>query len=165
MAININRAITRSLQKQLDQVAMQQNENENVMEGELLLAKFHILEIIQYTMPRIPKIEERLARYKTLSIAIMEPQETFIGKTMKQFSVRARLPMRAKLPEVEPKKWGDNAPRVTPTNMQSKERERTKMNMSTQRHGILYRSKEISHMYQEVEGGMETRSIDKGFVW
>jgi hypothetical protein len=107
MAININRAITRSLQKQLDQVAMQQNENENVMEGELLLAndvaKFHILERIQYTMPRIPKIEERLARYKTFSIAIMEPQETFIGKTMKQFSVRARLPMRAKLPEVEPK--------------------------------------------------------------
>jgi hypothetical protein len=45
MTININRTITQSLQKQLDQVTMQHNEN--VMEGELLFAsdatKFHIL--------------------------------------------------------------------------------------------------------------------------
>jgi hypothetical protein len=77
MAININRTITRSLQKKLDQVTMQHNENENVMEGELLFAsdaaKFHILERIQYTMLRIPKIEEQPAGYRMPSAAIMEP--------------------------------------------------------------------------------------------
>jgi hypothetical protein len=121
MAINIIRAITQSLQKQLDQVAMQQNENKNVMEGELLFAsdatKFHTLERIEYTMPRIPKIQERPAWYNMLILAIMEPQETFIGRMMKRSSVQARLPMKAKLPEVELEKWGDNAPNVNPTDL------------------------------------------------
>jgi hypothetical protein len=34
-------------------------------------------------MPRIPRIEERHARYKTLSTIDMEPQEAFIGRTMR----------------------------------------------------------------------------------
>jgi hypothetical protein len=121
MAININRAITQSLQKQLDQVAMQQNENKNVMEGELLFAsdatKFHTLERIEYTMPRIPKIEERPAGYNMLIVAIMDPQEAFVGKMMKQSSVQVKLPMRAKLPEVELEEWGDNAPNVNPIDL------------------------------------------------
>jgi hypothetical protein len=91
------------------------------MEGKLLFAsdamKFHTLEIIQYTMPRMPKTKEQLARYKTSSIAIMEPQEAFIGKMMKRSSVRMRLRMKAKLPKVELEEWGDNAPRVTPTDL------------------------------------------------
>ncbi len=32
--------------------------------------------------------------------------------------------------------------------------------MSTQRHGTLYKSKEILRMYQEVHGGMEMRSTN-----
>jgi hypothetical protein len=39
------------------------------------------------------------------------------------------------------------------------------MNLSTQRHGNLHRSEEISHTYQEAQGGMETRSTNIGFVW
>ncbi len=38
------------------------------------------------------------------------------------------------------------------------------MNLSTQRHGTLYIFEKILHTYQEAEGGMETRSIDIGFV-
>jgi hypothetical protein len=37
------------------------------------------------------------------------------------------------------------------------------MNLSTQRHGILYRFEKILHTYQKVRG-MKTRSIDKGYV-
>jgi hypothetical protein len=38
------------------------------------------------------------------------------------------------------------------------------MNMSTHRHGSLYRSKDILQIHQEVQGGMEIRSIDSGFA-
>jgi hypothetical protein len=34
-------------------------------------------------MPKIPRIEEQHARYKTLSTIDMEPWETFIGRTMR----------------------------------------------------------------------------------
>jgi hypothetical protein len=46
--------------------------------------------------------------------------------------------------------WGDNALKGTPTNLQWRKWERTKMSPSTQRHGTLYRSKETLHTYQEV---------------
>jgi len=39
------------------------------------------------------------------------------------------------------------------------------MNLSTQRDGILYKFKEILHTYQEIHGGMETRSINRSYVW
>jgi hypothetical protein len=39
------------------------------------------------------------------------------------------------------------------------------MNPSTQRHGNLYKSKEVLHMHQKIQGGMETRSINRGFIW
>jgi hypothetical protein len=39
------------------------------------------------------------------------------------------------------------------------------MSLSTQRHGALYRYKEILYTYQEVHGGMETRSIDRRSTW
>jgi hypothetical protein len=57
--------------------------------------------------------------------------------------------MKAKPLEIEPKGWGDNAPMVTFVNLQQKERESTKMSLSTQRHRILYKFEEISHMYQK----------------
>jgi hypothetical protein len=56
---------------------MQQNKEKNVVEEELLFVndatQFFILEIVQYIMPKIPKIEEPPTRYKTLSIVDMEP--------------------------------------------------------------------------------------------
>jgi hypothetical protein len=56
---------------------MRHNEDENVVEGELAfasdVAQFHTLERIQYTMPRIPRIEEQLIGYMTPFVAIMEP--------------------------------------------------------------------------------------------
>jgi hypothetical protein len=39
------------------------------------------------------------------------------------------------------------------------------MSLSTQRHGILYRTKNILYTYQKVHGGMETRSINRGSTW
>jgi hypothetical protein len=51
--------------------------------------------------------------------------------------------MKAKLLEVELEGWGDNAPKVTPTNLQRKEHEKVEMNLSTQRHGTLYIYEEI----------------------
>jgi hypothetical protein len=68
-------------------------------------------------MLRIPKIDENPAGYKMPSIIIMEPQEAFISRTMRQPNVRARLPMRAKPPKVERKGWEDNAFKVSLTNM------------------------------------------------
>jgi hypothetical protein len=76
--------------------------------------------------------------------------------------------MKAKSLIVEPEAWGDNALKVNPTNLQKKgtgkkwELERAEMSLSTQRHGTLYRSKEILHSYQEAQRGMETISIDRG---
>jgi hypothetical protein len=58
--------------------------------------------------------------------------------------------MKAEPPKVEPKGWGDNAPKVTLANLQQREHEIIKMSISTQRHDILYISKLISHMHQEV---------------
>jgi hypothetical protein len=67
MATNINHMVTKSLQKQLDQVAMQQNEKENVIEEELLsindATQFYTPKRIRNTLPRIPCTKERLAGY------------------------------------------------------------------------------------------------------
>jgi hypothetical protein len=68
--------------------------------------------------------------------------------------------MRAKCSKVELEGWEDNAFKVTLIDLQQKEWERVEMSMSTQRHGTLYKSKEILHMYQEVQGGMEMRSTN-----
>jgi hypothetical protein len=94
----------------------------------------------------------------------MELWEAFNGKTMRQPNVQANLPMRPKPPKVEPKVWGNNVIRVTPIDLQHREQGRIEMSLSTQRHGNLYRSKEILHMHQQVHGGMETRSTYKSFA-
>jgi hypothetical protein len=39
------------------------------------------------------------------------------------------------------------------------------MNLSTQIHGNMHKFEEILHTHQEIQGGMETRSIDKGSTW
>jgi len=52
---------------------------------------------------------------------VMEPQETFTSKVMKQPNVRTRLPMTAKPLRVEQKGWGDSAIKVTFINLQGKE--------------------------------------------
>ncbi len=72
-------------------------------------------------MPKIPKIKEWLTRYKTSFMEVMEPQETFTSKVMKQPNVRTRLPMTAKPLRVEQKGWGDSAIKVTFINLQGKE--------------------------------------------
>ncbi len=70
---------------------MQQNGNENVAEGEQAFTsdamQFHTLEIVQYTMPRIPKTKEWPARYKTPFVTIMEPWKAVANKVMKRSSV------------------------------------------------------------------------------
>jgi hypothetical protein len=100
---------------------MQHNEDKNGVEGKLPFisdaTKLDFPKKIQYTMLRIPRIEEHLVRYKMASIAVMEPQETFTNRAMRQPNVQVRLPMRAKPPKVERKGWGDNAFKVTPTNL------------------------------------------------
>jgi acetolactate synthase small subunit len=50
MVTKMNHMVIRSLHKQIDQIAIQQNENENVVEEKLMLlndvAQFHIPKII-----------------------------------------------------------------------------------------------------------------------
>jgi hypothetical protein len=83
MATNINQVINQSLH-QLTQVAMEQNEDETIIEGELPFAndalQSHTLKKVQYTTSRIPKIDELPAEYKTPFMTIMEPWEAFIGR-------------------------------------------------------------------------------------
>jgi hypothetical protein len=55
--------------------------------------------------------------------------------------------MKVEPPKVEPKGWGDNAFEVTPADLQRKEQEITEMSLSTQRHGVLYKSEEILYTY------------------
>jgi hypothetical protein len=54
---------------------------------------------------------------------------------------------------------------VTLINLQQQVQEITKMSLSTQRHGNLYKFKEVLQIHREVQGGMEIRIIDKGYVW
>jgi hypothetical protein len=56
----------------------------------------------------------------------MEPQEAFTNRAMKRSNVQVmRFPMRVEPSEVEPKGWGDNVFKVTPTDLQRKEHEKT----------------------------------------
>jgi hypothetical protein len=81
--------------------------------------QFHIpTKIVQYIMSRILKIEEQPVRYKTLYVTIMEPQKTFTSRVMKQLSIRNKLSMKVIHLNIKPERWGNNANRVTPTNMQ-----------------------------------------------
>jgi len=61
-----------------------------------------------------------------------------------------KLLLKAEPPKVEPEGWGDNAFKVTCAYLQRKEWERTKMSLSTQRHGTLYRSNVILHTSQQL---------------
>jgi hypothetical protein len=89
----------------------------------------------------------------------MEPHETFIGRAMRLFNVQARLPMRVEPLEVEPKGWGDNAIKVIPIDLQHMGHRRTKMNLATQRHGNLYRFKEILFTHLEKYMGVYIQSL------
>jgi len=54
--------VTKSLQRQLDQLTMQQNEKKKLIEEELMFVndvmQFYIPKRIQNIMPRIPKTKE-----------------------------------------------------------------------------------------------------------
>jgi hypothetical protein len=63
-------------------------------------------------MPRIPKTEEWIIGYRMSYVAIMEPQETLIGRIMRQPSVRTRLLMKVKPLEVELEGWDTMHSRV-----------------------------------------------------
>jgi hypothetical protein len=100
---------------------MQQNEDEDVIEGELLftndVAQFHISKKVQYTMPKIPKTKERHVGYKMPSIIVMELREAFTNRTMRQPNVRKRLSIRAEPSKVKLEGWGDNALKGTPIDL------------------------------------------------
>lgn len=81
------------------------------------VTKLDIPKKVQYTKLRIPRIKECLVRYNMLFVTIMEPHEAFISRAMRQPNVWVRLLMKAKPPKVERKGWGDNAFKVTPTNL------------------------------------------------
>ncbi len=55
--------------------------------------------------------------------------------------------MKAKPLEIEPKGWGDNGIKVTLAYLKQREWKRTDMSSSTQRHGNVYKFKEILHMH------------------
>ncbi len=87
-----------------------------------------MLNLVLYTMPRIPKIEEWLVGYKTLSIIITKLRGTFIRRAMRLSNIQVRLLMRVKPSEVEPEEWEDNVFKVTSIDLQQKAHEITKMN-------------------------------------
>jgi hypothetical protein len=58
-----------------------------------------------------------------------------------------RLPMKVEPLEVKLEGWEDNVIKVTPTNLKQREWKRTNMSLSTQRHGNVYKCKEILHMH------------------
>jgi hypothetical protein len=51
-------------------------------------------------------------------------------------------------PKVEPKGWGNNAIKVTLVDLQQRLQERIGMNLSSQRHGNLHRSKKALHVHE-----------------
>jgi hypothetical protein len=57
--------------------------------------------------------------------------------------------MKAIPPKVELKGWGDNVNKVTLVDLQQKVEARTYMSLSSQRHGNLYKFKEILHIHEE----------------
>jgi hypothetical protein len=52
-------------------------------------------------MSKMPRIEEWLVRYKTLSTIIIKHSETFIGRAMRWPNILKRISIRVVLPEVE----------------------------------------------------------------
>lgn len=69
-------------------------------------------------MSRIPKTEEWLLGYTMLSTTIMEPQEAFAYKTMRQPIIQTKLLMKVVPPNVELERWGNNANMVTLVDLQ-----------------------------------------------
>lgn len=55
--------------------------------------------------------------------------------------------MRAKPPNIKPGGCRDNENKITPTYLQQRVWEKTKMNLSTQRHGNMYKSEKIPHVH------------------
>jgi hypothetical protein len=73
---------------------------------------------MQYTITRIPRIEEWHVGYETPSTVVMEPWKTFTSRAIRQPRVQTRLPLMVKSPEVKPKEWVDNGLRVTHASLQ-----------------------------------------------
>jgi hypothetical protein len=69
---------------------------------------------------------------------------------MKQPNIQRRMLLRAVLPKIEPEGWGDNAIKDTFADLQWKVHEKTKMNMSSWRHGNLYKFEEILYVHEHV---------------
>jgi hypothetical protein len=69
-------------------------------------------------MSRIPRKKEWPIGYMMPSTTIMELREAFTCKTMRQPSIQTRLLMKAIPPNVEPKRWGNNANMVTLVDLQ-----------------------------------------------
>ncbi len=121
MVTNIYCMVIKSLQRQLDQITMQQNEENNVIEEEFLCVndatQFYIPKRIQNIMPRIHKTKEQLIGYRTLFATIMEPRKTFISKIMKRPNIQMRLLMKEEPIDIELEGWGGNANKVTLANL------------------------------------------------
>jgi hypothetical protein len=94
----------------------------------------------------------------------MEPWKAFTSKAMSD-----QCPKEAtnedRTSESQTKGMQRQCNQGYPTNLQWREHERINMSLSTQRHGNLHRSKKILLMLQEVQGGMEIRSTNRGSAW
>jgi hypothetical protein len=66
--------------------------------------------------------------------------------------------------DIEPKKWKNNANRVSPADMQWKVHEGTYMSLLSQRHGNLYISKKVLHVHVKTHEGLEIKSTNRGFA-
>jgi hypothetical protein len=82
-------------------------------------------------MLRIPKIEERLVSNYVRLQQLLEPWETFTGRTMKQPNIQRMMLLKVVPPNIETKRWGYNAIKDTHVDLQRKVHEKTKMNMSS----------------------------------
>ncbi len=83
---------------------------------------------------------------------------------MKRPSIQNKLLVRVIHLNIEPKRWGNGANRVTPTNMQRKVHEGTYMTLLSHRHGNLYISKKVLHVHVEAHEGSEIKSTNRGFA-
>ncbi len=127
--------------------------------------QFHTLtKIIQYTMSRILRIKEQPIGYKMLNVTIMEPWKAFTSRVMKWLNIKNALSMKVLHPNNEPKKWRNNANRVTPTHMQWKLHEGTYMSLLSRRHCNLYISKKVSHVHVKTHERLEIKSTNRGFA-
>jgi predicted type IV restriction endonuclease len=76
-----------------------------------------------------------------------------------QLSIWKRLSMKVVPSNVELEGQENNANMVTLVDLQQKVHERTKMSLSTWKHGNLYKSKEILRVHEKVQKRLEIMTI------